>query len=244
MSKLRKVADVERTATMLDLVHRMFMDGTYGEGRLPPRYVLVEEVAPGTGFSAAQRWADLLALSMWPSDGLTLQGFEIKASRADLKRELADLAKHQAVARYCDRWTLVVWDESVLVDEVPVDWGLIWTKDGDDGRELVHGRAAVKRTPEPWPKSFTCSLVRNAFQQSPSAAYVARACREATRLGHTEGRNHADAEFRTLVRPLFEAVYGKELWNWPRGTNAVETMVKDAAARLAQGSLLADVTKA
>lgn len=234
MSRAAPIPDAERTATMLDLLHRRCI-GTELVGA--PARVLLEEVAPGTGWSAAQRWADVLILDMWPSRGLSLHGYEIKASRADLKRELADLTKHQAVARYCDSWTLVAWDDAVLVDGLPDDWGLITTRDGEHGRELVDVRKPTKREPAEWPRSFVCSMVRNAYQQSPGAAYVARACLEAEAKGRRAGRDLERDALRHAMRPLCELLFGTNSWNWPAAAREPEAVMKLAAERLQQGAL-------
>lgn len=231
MSKARRVADFERTATMLDLVHRSYPSEW---GRMSRSYVLVEECAPGTGWSRENRFADVLALSVWPSNGLTLDGYEIKASRADLKKELSDLSKHEAVARYCDTWTLVVWDETVLVEGIPETWGIIITREGDCGRELVTKRKATKRKPDEWPRPFVCALVRNASEQSPGAAYVARACFEAAEKGRSSGKQIENSRWKAATTPLVEALYGKNSWKWPAEAFDPEHLFKTAVERLSQ----------
>lgn len=235
MSKGRKVPDVERTATMLDLVRQSY----YGANGGAPAYVVIEEVAPSTGFG--QRWADVLALSCWRSNGLTLDGYEIKASKADLKRELDDLSKHQAVARYCDTWTLVVWDESLLMPEIPEDWGITLTVDAGCGtRDLRTHRKPQKRTPEPWPRDFVCSLVRNAFQQSAGAAYVARAVVAAQQQERVQSDRRLRGEHATLAQPLVAALWPKaSYYNRPAEANDPKTVIELAAQRLMQGELKA-----
>ena len=230
----RKLTDVERTSTMLDLVHQSVPITTNGTA---PSHVVVEEVAPGVGWSGVQRWADVLVLGMWPSKGLALEGYEVKASKADLKRELRDPKKHEALARYCDYWWLVVWDESLLVDGIPETWGVMVTVDGKHGeRELKVLKKATKLTPLPWPRAFVCSLVRNAHQQSPGAAYVARACVAAARRGEQDGRRWADGETRRALEPLRDLLFAdKDRWMRP---NDPETILRVACERLAQGSLL------
>lgn len=242
MSKPRRFDAVERTCVMLDLVRSIYPS----RGGVSLSHIVVEEVAPGTGWSAEQRRADVLALSVWPSKGLTLDGYEIKASRADLKKELADPEKHQAVARYCDTWTLVAWDDEVLVDGVPESWGILTTVTDDDGigRELHQVRKAQKREPDPWPRAFVCSLVRNAFEQSPGAAYVARACVEASRRGRDEGIREADADIREVLAPLATLLYGPDAWKWPAGGRDPETLVKTVVQRLSQGILAGDQSRA
>jgi hypothetical protein len=232
MSKLRRIPDAERTATMLDLLRRRY-EGDHSGMSLS--HVVVEEVAPSTGF--ANRWADVLVLSVWRSKGLTLDGFEIKASRADLKKELADPSKAEAVARYCDSWTLLAWDDSVLVEGIPDGWGIITTTEGKHGRELSEQRKAAKRTPEPWPREFVCSLVRNAYQQSCGAAFVARACVEASKKGVADGRYIERAQYKADMAKLATALYGKDSWRWPAEAHDPAHLAKLAAERLTQGTL-------
>jgi hypothetical protein len=200
-------------------------------------HVVVEEVAPGTGWSGSARWADVLALGVWPSKGLTLDGYEIKASRADLKRELADPDKHTALARYCDTWSLVVWDESVLVDGIPETWGIIVTAEEDGERVLVTKRKAAKLRPEAWPRNFVCSLVRNAYEQSPGAAYVARIASQSWKRGNHEGESDATAGMKSHLDPLACALYGADRWKWPDEARDPEALCRIAAERLTQGVL-------
>ena len=231
MSKARRISDVERTATMLDLIHRL-----YPSNGVSLSHVVIEEVAPTTGW--ARRWADVVVLGVWPSNGLKLDGYEVKASRADLKRELADPAKHRAVARYCDTWSLVVWDDAVLVDGIPEDWGIIKTADDDNGeRYLEDVRKPAKRTPEPWPRDFVCSLVRNAFEQSPGAAYLARACAASYRQGQHSGEIAAKSFARQQWEKLAGTIYGSDHWKWPDAARDPEALVEAVITRLSQGVL-------
>jgi hypothetical protein len=236
----RRIPDAERTATMLDLVRRRY-EGDHEE-KMSLSHVVVEEVAPSTGFNRVSRWADVLVLSMWRSNGLTLDGYEIKASRADLKKELADPSKAEALARYCDSWTLIAWDDAVLVEGVPESWGIITTVDGEYGRELTQQRKAVTRTPEPWPRTFVCSLVRNAYQQSPGAAFVARACLEARDKSFRAGKDAERGEWKHALHPLAAALYGNNSWHWPAEAHDHKHLLKVAVERLAQGSLTLEVT--
>ena len=91
----------------------------------PPEYAFLEEVRNDAGFDAS-RSCDAIAMSLWPSRGLDLQGFEIKASRSDWLRELKDPAKAEAVCKFCDFWWLAVGDAGIVLDgELPVSWGLL-----------------------------------------------------------------------------------------------------------------------
>jgi hypothetical protein len=239
MSTARRIPDTERTATMLDLLRRPYENE---RGAMSLSHVCIEEVAPGTGFVGASRYADLLVLSVWRSNGLTLDGYEIKASKADLKRELADPSKAEAVARYCDSWTLVVWDDAVLVPGIPESWGITTTVDGEYGRVLAVQRKPAKREPDVWSRPFVCSLVRNAYQQSPGAAYVARVCLEASDKSWKSSRRALRDELRTSLKPLAVALYGANDWKWPPEAHDPAALVKLAAERLAQGTLSLDAT--
>lgn len=238
MSKPRHIGDVEHTATMLDLVRQM-----YPNGSMSLSHVVIEEVAPGTGWAGSQRWADVLVLGMWPSKGLTLDGYEIKASKADLKKELADPTKHEALAQYCDHWWLLAWDESVLLDGIPESWGVMITTGSDGERELKVVKKAATREPKPWPRSFVCSLVRNAYEQSPGAAYVARACAESLRRGLSDGERSGKYEVENALRPLKECLYGMNSWKWPPEAHDTEAVVNAALERLNQGVLGAAPTE-
>lgn len=234
MSKARRISDVERTTTMLGLLHRRH--GCDPSADMPPSHVVIEEVAPSTGFRGANRYADALALGCWHSKGYELDGYEVKASRADLKRELADPSKHEALARYCHRWWLVVWDESILLDGIPETWGILATRGSDDDRELYQVRAAKKREPDAWPPQFVASMVRNAFQQSPGAMLLARAIHEASKRSIAEGKKYGEDKVRRqwdeALAPLRKRLYGDSSWRWPAEAHDPTKLVAAILAQL------------
>jgi len=51
---------------------------------------------------------------LWPSRGLHLMGFEIKAGRGDWLRELKDPGKAEGIAAYCDQWWVVAPAEVIV----------------------------------------------------------------------------------------------------------------------------------
>lgn len=71
-----------------------------------PEWACFAEVRNATGANA-KRSADAVALNLWPSRGLTVRGFEIKVSKADLRNEIAQPDKAEAIATYCDEWWIV-----------------------------------------------------------------------------------------------------------------------------------------
>src|ERR1700723_1265707 len=69
----------------------------------PPAYGFLEQVADGTG-ARRFRWADGVAMSVWPSRGYDIHGIEVKVSRYDWLNELKQPGKSAAVQQYCNRW--------------------------------------------------------------------------------------------------------------------------------------------
>jgi len=133
---------------------------------MQPEWALFFEVADGTG-AAQRRWADALAMNMYPSRGLAVHGFEIKVSRSDLKKELACPDKAESVAQYCDYWWLVtpyglVEDPSTLPDT----WGLL---EVDEKGKVSIVLPADKTPSVPMGKPFVASLLRSAAKVDEKA---------------------------------------------------------------------------
>ncbi len=88
-------------------------------------YALLGQVRNVTGFGSRIRTADAIAMSLWPSRGLLIAGFEIKISRSDWRREMVAPEKADEIAKHCDQWWVVAPDGIVPADEVPATWGLL-----------------------------------------------------------------------------------------------------------------------
>ena len=140
-----------------------------------PEYAILEEVRNATGRLKKRqgkqpRYCDMLAMSLWPSLGLEIIGFEIKVTRADWLNEIKDSKKAVAVGQFCDRWYLVVPDAKIVKEgELPAGWGMI-VANGTSVREVV---AAPKRDPVPITREFLASLMRNATTANPDHTEVA-----------------------------------------------------------------------
>jgi len=91
----------------------------YHEG---PEWVLQFEVGNATGGRVTNH-ADAVAMSIWPSRGYKIIGYEIKVSRSDWLNELKQLHKAEAVGKFCDAWCLVAPSDIVHEVEVPETWG-------------------------------------------------------------------------------------------------------------------------
>jgi hypothetical protein len=123
------------------------------------------EVADGTGgFSGNHRYADAVVVGLWKSNGRRIEGFEIKVSRSDWRRELKDPTKSHAVARFCDTWWVVAPSvKEVPVDTLPPGWGLLTL---DDSGELRQRVAPSVREPEPIGREFLGALLRRGRETS------------------------------------------------------------------------------
>lgn len=123
-----------------------------------PQWALLEEVRDAAGH-ASRRSADAVAMSLWPSRGLEIHGFEVKVSRSDWSREMKSPEKAESVARFCDRWWLVAGSDLIVRDgELPPAWGLLVYADG----ALRTVREADKTEAQPVSRSFLAALLRRA----------------------------------------------------------------------------------
>jgi hypothetical protein len=130
-----------------------------------PAWAFFENVADGTG-GAANRYADGLAMSLWPSRGLTIEGFEVKVSRQDVVRELETPQKADAVGRYCDAWWLVVGSASlVAIDELPGAWGLLVPTKIRGVISLRAAKAAAPLEPRAIDRKFLAALLRRTAER-------------------------------------------------------------------------------
>lgn len=134
-----------------------------------PAHTVLEEVRNSTGYAKTQRYADLLAVSLWPSRGLWFAGVEVKVSRSDWKMELKNPAKSVAIQRYCDYWWLAAPEGVVEPHEVPESWGLYTILPGKPkGGPVRMDKQAPKLTPDPLSTTFVASVIRN-FSASAEA---------------------------------------------------------------------------
>lgn len=125
--------------------------------------VVLTEVRNGTGFSKRTRTADVVVASTWPSRGLYLDGFEVKVNRGDLRRELADPEKAEAIAQYCLHWYLAVPQGLIAEDMiVPENWGVVEC-DGDSATTIKAkiAKPAPPLSPKPPDMLLVCSILRN-----------------------------------------------------------------------------------
>lgn len=162
-----------------------------------PAYAFLVQVRNGTGFQRTVRTADAIAFGLYPSRGLTITGFEIKVTKSDWKRELADPDKAEDIARFCHTWNIVAPEGVVPVDEVPTNWGLIEL--GSTGK-LRSAKAAVPQTPEPLTPLMIASIMRNISTGMIPVSSIDQRIETA----FESGRQHAEREAEGKLRAYEE----------------------------------------
>lgn len=210
----------------------------------PPEWAFLPHVADGTG-TVKCRTADALAMSLWPSRGLSLYGFEIKVSRTDWLKELKAPEKAESIAQYCDYWYLVVNDPDIVkAGELPSTWGMIKAK-----KRIEVIKEPVKMTPEPPDLYFIAAILRKAAEYLTPRAALKEAYmngieyRKTTEECHNKTLSSLLEELRKKVRE-FEEKSGVQIDNWRYGNvgaavklvvggENISRMHRDELARLA-----------
>lgn len=205
-------------------------------------FAFLPQVANGTGGNKS-RTADALVMSLWPSRGLDLIGFEIKCSRQDWLNEMRRPEKADTIAKYCDRWYLVVASESfVQTGELPSAWGLMAPK----GKVLRIVKEAQQLEPQPISRSFLAALLRNAAGAIVPKAEIEEELRRAresgkrdAELSKTYKQEQSERDLAQLRQSLtsFEEISGVKIdgYNGPRlgkalkliQSSSIESYIRD-----------------
>jgi hypothetical protein len=211
-----------------------------------PEYALLFEVGNATG-TQHRRWADAVAMSLWPSRGLELLGFEFKAYRQDWLKELKNPAKAEEIAQFCDRWYIVSAQGIVKPEEVPAGWGWLELKhtkkqlalaaageDVDPPTLVMQKEAPRREAPGALPRSFTAAMLRRASEAD--AAEVEQIVRRQTTQIRNQAREDAQRDLRrerdeheALRKRVaeFEAAAGFSIGNrWGSGGKEVGAALK------------------
>lgn len=172
----------------------------------PREWALVSGMRNGTGYSrGTTRTADAVALNLWPSRGLALHGFEIKATRPDWLRELKNPAKANEIAVYCDFWWLVVSDVTIVKEgELPFGWGLLAAETKGDKRVLRRVCEPAKRTAKPFDREMIAAFCRCAVAGMIPESSVAREISDAFKKGQQTAAAIEHTEQATAARRLKE----------------------------------------
>lgn len=209
-----------------------------------PEYAFMPHVRNGTGYSRrTTRTADALAMSLYPSRGLDLHGFEIKSDRGDWLREKADPEKAEEIGRFCEFWWVVAGGPNVVDqdDLFPPAWGLLVAHGG----KLRVVRQAPRREAKPLDRVQLAAILRRAAECVVPKAEVDAAVER--RIQQAKERAEADVEQRVKYRTsnlqhevdrltrkveAFEKASGIDLDDWRVGR------IGEAAKFIADGGLV------
>ena len=134
------------------------------------RYAIAEEVGLTTGYS--HRRLDMMVLDCYYSNGFRIDGFEIKVSTSDLRRELEDPEKHTAFFDVIDYYTLAVPPGIVdsLMEVIPLKWGiLVVNEDGSTRYKRKPLALEDRKADKAVPRGFLASVVRAIQGRQPAA---------------------------------------------------------------------------
>jgi hypothetical protein len=200
-----------------------------------PEYATFFEVGDATG-GRHSRWADAVSMAIWPSRGLAITGFELKASRGDWLREKKKPEKSCAIQKYCNRWVLLTAPNVILPGELPETWGHVELV----GNKLMWRVQPPKLEPVPLDPPFVASLLRRCGQVSEGliAARIeavtaeARANQNARIARAVEDATRRHSETAAAIAK-FKEITGVDLNTW----SAEDVAADFAAYRAARSSL-------
>jgi len=154
----------------------------------PPAWAFLPQVRNGTGYARTARTADAIAMSLYPSRGLYLNGFEIKISRSDWLNELKNPDKAEAIAKYCDYWWIVAPKDIVKIEELPSNWGLM-IPFGATTKIVKEAKQLKSKNPD---KLFLAGVLRKAQEVITPTAEL----REEHKKGYDLGKNNTESNFK------------------------------------------------
>lgn len=145
----------ERSMTTEELIVKL------GKKYPSPAYAFITQIRNGTGYARSEtRTADAMAMSLWPSRGIYLEGFELKVSRSDWLHELKQPEKAEEMVKYCDYWYVVVPDDTIVkMEELPKNWGLMIANGRGGSIKVIKEAPLLSHTPVD--RLFLASIFRN-----------------------------------------------------------------------------------
>ena len=155
------------------------------------RYAIAEEVGLTTGYS--HRRLDMMVIDCYNSNGFRIDGFEIKVSTSDLRRELEDPEKHIAFFDVIDYYTLAVPAGvcEPLMDVIPKKWGiLIINEDGSTRYKRRPLALEDQKADRAIPRGFFASITRAIQGLQPSAMEIRNAYEQGLKDGEEKAERH------------------------------------------------------
>lgn len=124
-------------------------------------YALMCEVSDAAGFNRS-RSADYIAVGLWPSRGLFINGIELKSFRSDWLSELKNPKKAENIFQYCDFFWLLTTDDTIAkIEEIPPTWGWLCVC----GNKITVKKDAPKLTPVQLTRGFICAMLKRAVNK-------------------------------------------------------------------------------
>ncbi len=129
-------------------------------------WVCFEELRLGTGYGGAiEQEIDFWALNCYPSAGMQSIAYEIKVTRSDFKRELANPKKRHGAMEISNRFYFVAPIGLIQPDELPADCGLV---EIGDGKAVVTVQATWRDRLASPPWRFLASVARRVIKAENS----------------------------------------------------------------------------
>ena len=150
---------------LLDRLRARYSRPDRGNG---PEWVYMEHVRDKTGW--ANRTIDALALHLWESRNNEVHAFEVKVSRSDFRRELADPSKAETWTAWCEHFWIVAPAGVLRPEDMPKSWGLLVTS--GTGLRIAKRSPRLRPKPpgympaEPLPRSLVACMLRSVKRQS------------------------------------------------------------------------------
>jgi hypothetical protein len=181
------------------------------DSRFPaPEWLVAREVP------CASRQIDAVVVRMWAD--AVVHGFEVKASRSDWLREMANPNKADVALPFVDYFNLVVADSTVAKpDEVPDHWGLLVLQRNGT---LRASKAATMLRPSVEGRRFWAAMIRRAWQGSEDREFEKRLS-DAGHEGYERGFKYGRDSERDKVSREDEELAGarrlREAFGWESG---------------------------
>lgn len=207
-------------------------------------YALLEEVRDKAGFNAS-RAADGIAINLWPSRGLHVNGIEVKSYRSDWLSELKKPMKAENIFKFCDYWWLIAAAEGIVKpEEIPKTWGFMEVQK----ERLKVIIEAPKLTPEPMDRHFVAALLKRATKGLIPASSIEERIKEQVELRLENKCSHQDITVERLEKQLkeqsemirdFEDKSGVRINRWDNGriAEAIKIIMADAGDKDIQQKL-------
>jgi len=141
-------------------------------------------------------------MSLYPSRGLHLHGFEIKCSRSDLVNELKDASKADEIGQYCHFWWLVLADKKFAEGlEIPSNWGVQYVNNGGDNLKVLTV-AKMNEFAKPPTHSLLAVILKQTAKKANSDEAIIRLKDKMHDEGYKKGLNKGYTDSEEQIQRL------------------------------------------